>query len=135
ARAQLEQDLATERATGKASASESERLLRTEREQLLQRHQQELAAAAAAADEAQIRALAALRDELENTHGSELEQQIETLRRANAQEHEAAIAALEKQHASVTVSLKADHAGEQSRLKSEFGGQISQLQAALAEAK
>ncbi|MEP6864699.1 MAG: response regulator [Deltaproteobacteria bacterium] len=135
ARAQLEQDLATERATGKASASESERLLRTEREQLVQRHQQELAAAAAAADEAQISALAALRDELENTHDSELEQQIEALRRAHAQEHEAALAALEKQHSSITVALKAEHAGEQSRVKSDLGGQISQLRAALAEAK
>ncbi|HET9992558.1 MAG TPA: hypothetical protein VFQ65_28690, partial [Kofleriaceae bacterium] len=65
ARAQLEKDLANERATGKASASEAERLLRTEREQLVQRHQQELAALRAEADEAQIGALAALRDELE----------------------------------------------------------------------
>jgi CheY-like chemotaxis protein len=41
-RAQLERDLANERATGAASASEAERLLRVEREQLLARNQGEL---------------------------------------------------------------------------------------------
>ena len=135
ARTQVEKDLAAERVTGKASASEAERLLRTEREQLVKRHQQELEALRAEADEAQIGALAALRDELESTHGSELEQQIEALRRANAQEHETEVAALQQQHSSATVALKADHAGEQTRLKNDLGGKIDQLEAALAEAK
>ncbi|MFT3692461.1 MAG: hypothetical protein QM831_04920 [Kofleriaceae bacterium] len=135
ARQALEKDLATERATGKASASEAERLLRTEREQLVQRHQQELKDARAEGETQKTAALAQLRDELETAHGSALEEQIENLRKANAAEHEAAVAALEKTHSATTVSLAADHAGEQSRLKSELGGQITQLEAALGAAK
>ncbi|MEO8549005.1 MAG: hypothetical protein ABI678_03510 [Kofleriaceae bacterium] len=135
ARAQLEQDLANERATGKSTASEAERILRTEREQMVQRHQHELAATRGEAEAHVAAQLAQLRDELEGTHGAELEQQIDALRRAHATEHETAVAAIQRDHASTTVALKAEHAGEQSRLRSELARQIAQLEAALATSK
>ncbi|MEO8840927.1 MAG: response regulator [Kofleriaceae bacterium] len=135
ARQQLDKELATERATHKASASETERMLRTEREQIAQRHTSELASARTDAEAAKQAAVAHVRDELEATHGAALEGQIEALRRANAAEHEAAVKALDQQHANATVALKADHAGEHSHLKSELGSQISQLEGALAAAK
>jgi hypothetical protein len=131
ARQQLDKELATERATGKASASETERLLRTEREQIAQRHTSELASARTDGETSKQAAVALLREELETAHGTAIEEQIEALRRANAAEHDAAVKALEQQHLNATVTLKAEHAGEHSRLKSELGSQISQLEGAV----
>ena len=132
ARAQLERDLANERATGAASASEAERLLRVEREQLIARHKNELTSLKSEAQTAQDLALAQLREELETSHGAALQDALEQLRRATATEHQDAVAALERAHASEMVALKADHAGEHSKLRNELGGEVARLEAALA---
>ena len=132
-RAQLEQDLATERATGAASASEAERTLRLEREQLIQRHQAELAKARDEGDQATETALARQKEELDTAHGQALHEAVEELRKANAEEMEAALAELEKKHSRETVNLKADQAGTLSALKTDLSKQIEELKAAHAE--
>lgn len=132
--AQLEQDLATERAHRAAGASEAEQRLHAEREQMLQRHKSELAAQQAEAASAQEAALTRLREELEGAAAANLDQTIEELRRANAQEHTEAVEALEKKHSDEVVNLKAEQAGEVARVKNELGGRIAELQSALADA-
>ncbi len=134
-RASLERDLANERATGKASASEAERMLRVEREQLIQRHQSELAAARHEGNSAQEQALAELREELVGAHAGAIDQAIEELRRANASEHTQIVNKLEATHAGEMVSLKADHAGELGRIRNELGVDVERAKAAHAAAE
>lgn len=158
--ARLERDLATERANRAASASEAEQNLRSEREQLVQRYQAELAALKAEADAAQEQALVRTREELEAAHAAKLDETIEELRRANAQEHHEAVEALEAKHSSELanlkaaqtgdaqehhktvealeakysselVSLKAEQAGELSRVRTELGSKLAETEGQL----
>src|SRR5439155_331979 len=70
ARVQLEREVAGERALRAANASDAERALRLEREQLVARHQAELAQARGEAAAARDAALAALHDQLDGEHAA-----------------------------------------------------------------
>jgi len=102
-RAQLERDVANERALRASSSSEAERTLRVEREQMIVRHQGELAAARAEAASAQELALAALHAELAAAHATALAAAADAGRREIAVEAEAAVAQLEQRQ---TADLK-----------------------------
>ena len=136
ARAQLEKELATERATGKASASEAERLLRTEREQLVQRHAQELATTRAEIEAAKHGSDTRAREEREalaKNHEAVLataQRQREQLAREHAsalQQHQVALANAQYEREQL---MEAHHAAEQ--LRAASGGDHLAALAALA---
>ena len=129
--AQAEKDLASERANRAASASEAERTLRSEREQLVIRHKGELAALRAEAEATQENALIRLREDLEATFATKLAAAVEEARRAAADEHGEAVDALTKTHNNQLVELKAAHAGELSRASAKH----AELEGAIAEAR
>jgi hypothetical protein len=133
--AQVEKDLANERATGAASASEAERKLRAERDQVLVRHKGELAALRAEVEAQHELAAGRLREELEAAKAAAVEEAIEETRRVNAAEHAEAVGKLEHQHNAELVRIKSEHAGELSRIKNELTGEIEGLKGELAEAK
>jgi CheY-like chemotaxis protein len=133
--AQLETDLATERANRAASASEAERTLRLEREQLIARHQQEVQAARDEGDQATETALGRQKEELESAHAQALHDAVEEVRKANADEHEHAVADIEKKHTRELVNLKADAAGTLSTLKTSLSEEIGELKTELADLK
>ncbi len=135
ARAELENGLETERALRASNASDAERALKDEREQLMKRQQAELAAAREEAQKALDAALAQLREQLEAEHGRALDEAVEETRRANAREHETAIADLERRHAREVVNLKADAAGTLTALRNDLGGELERVNAELAELK
>jgi CheY-like chemotaxis protein len=116
ARVQLERDLAEERALRAASASDAERSLRIEREQLVARHQAELAAVYDEAAAAREAALHALREELESDHAVAV-----AIATADARTE----IATQVDH---TVSrLEAKHGAELARRKDEHDAAIAQL--------
>jgi len=116
ARAQLEHELAGERGLRAASASDAERALRVEREQLMARHQAELAQVHHDAAAAHDAALEALRDELEGDHAAAVAVAADTARREVAA------------HADRTVSqLVAKHGGELARLNDAHAEAVTQL--------
>lgn len=114
--ARLEHELAGERALRASSASDAERALRVEREQLVARHQGELAQLHEEATTARAAALEALRDELEDDHAAALAAAADAARREVAA------------HADHTVSqLVAKHGGELVRLKDDHAEALAQL--------
>lgn len=129
--AQAEKDLAGERANRAASASEAERTLRSEREQLVIRHKGELAALRAEAEATQENALIRLREELETAHAAKVAAAVEEARRASADAHSEAVDEIEKKHNKQLVELKAEHAGELSRANAKH----QELETAIAEAR
>ncbi|CAN5384218.1 hypothetical protein BH11MYX1_BH11MYX1_06820 [soil metagenome] len=147
ARAQLEKELATERAAGKASASEAERLLRTERDQLVQRHSQELATARAEIEaakqgsdtrareerealarnhEAVLAAAQQARDQLASDHAAALA--------ATHQQHQAALSAAERQRDQLAREHQAALVVATSEAEAALDAQHEQLQRAHAAA-
>jgi CheY-like chemotaxis protein/chromosome segregation ATPase len=135
ARAELENGLETERALRASNASDAERTLKDEREQLMKRQQAELAAARDDAQKAHDAALAQLREQLEAEHGEAIGEAIEETRRANAREHETAVVDIERKHAREVVNLKADAAGTLTALRNDLGGELERVNAELAELK
>jgi DNA repair exonuclease SbcCD ATPase subunit len=135
ARAELENGLETERALRASNASDAERALKDEREQLMKRQQAELASARDDAQKALDAALAQLREQLEAEHGEALGEAIEETRRANANEHEKAIADLERRQSREIVNLKADAAGTLTALRNDLGGELERVKGELAELK
>lgn len=129
--AQAEKDLAKERANRAATASEAERTLRTEREQIVVRHKGELAAQRAESEAAQELAIARVREDMDAAHAAKLEQALEELRRTTAADHSDAIEALRSEHGKQLVELKSEQAGELSRTNAK----IQELETALAEAR
>jgi len=104
AHAQLERDLATERATRAASASDAERALRVEREQMIARHQGELGQLRLEHAGAQAIALEKQRQEMEATHEAALE--------AQRAEHQAALDTARKQAAAAVEAARSEATGE-----------------------
>ena len=109
-RNQLERDVANERALRASSASDAERSLRVEREQMIARHQGELATLRAGAVDAQEQVLAALRMELEAVHTASLGAATDAGRREIAIEAEAAVTQLEQRQATDLKRIADGHA-------------------------
>ncbi len=82
---------ANEKALRASSASDAERALRVEREQMIARHQGELAAIRAEQAAAQAAALAALRAELEQQHAAAVASAVDIARGAVAAEADQAV--------------------------------------------
>jgi CheY-like chemotaxis protein len=137
ARAQLEQDLANERAMRASSASDAERQLRVEREQLVARQQGELQALRQELQGKHDAALAQLRNELDQQHAGSVAAAIEATRGEVSAEAEQAIAQLEAQRETDLAALRSEHASALDRLRSELGATASerdtQLQTLRAE--
>ncbi len=123
-RNQLERDVANERALRASSASDAERSLRVEREQMIARHQGELATLRAGAADAQDQALAGLRAELEVSHAVALGAATDAGRREIAIEAEAAVTQLEQHQAAELKRIAHEHAG----LLAQKAAEIEQLE-------
>ena len=119
ARQQAERDLATERAARAANASEAERILRAERDQLVARHDGELAAARERADGEREAALAALRAELEIAHVAAAHAAADGARAAADAEHARARDAADAAHARTRAEAEAAHAEALSRARAD----------------
>jgi hypothetical protein len=131
--AQLEKDLASERASGAASASDAERKLRQERDQMVVRHKGELAALRAEMDAMHELSTGRLREELDAARNAAVEEAAEDARRVSAAQHEEAVAAIEHKHNAELIRIKSEHAGELSRVNNELGGEIERLKGVIAE--
>ncbi len=123
ARAQLERELAGERANRAASASEAERALRVEREQLIARHAADLAAIRGEQQTAREAALAQLRDELAVAQADALIEAAATAKKAARAEHDIALSKTERELTTQNVKLRND-----------LGSEVERLKAALAQA-
>ncbi|MBA3455552.1 MAG: response regulator, partial [Deltaproteobacteria bacterium] len=148
-RNQLERDVANERALRASSASDAERSLRVEREQMIARHQGELMTLRSDAAVAQEHALAALRAELQGAQAAAAAAAADAGRRAAAVEAEAAVAQLEQRQAAELERLEeaqlaaiAQKATELQQLEDEHvtalaqkSVEIQRLQDALASAQ
>ncbi len=122
-RAQIERDLAAERARAAAGASDAERSLRVEREQLIARHQGELAGARGEAEKLREAALASQKADLEAEHGKALAAATEAAKKAAKAEHDKA-----------KIQIAATHAGELETLKQQYGGELEALEKEHADA-
>jgi len=109
-RAQLERDVANERALRASSSSDAERTLRVEREQMIARHQGELVSLRSEAASAQESALAALHAELAAAHAVALAAATDAGRREIAIEAEAAVTQLEQRQAVDLKRLEEEYA-------------------------
>ncbi len=130
ARAQLERDLAGERANRATSASEAERALRVEREQLIARHAADLAAIRGDQQAAREAALAALRDELAVAQADALIEAAASAKKAAKAEHDIALSKTERELTTQNVKLRNDLGSEVERLK----GALAQAHAEHEEA-
>jgi CheY-like chemotaxis protein len=106
ARAQLERDLANERALRAAGASDAERALRVEREQMIARHHHELAALRGDLGLQHAAALEALRAELEARHAGAVAAAIDAARNDIGGEAEQTVSQLEARHAAELAGLR-----------------------------
>ena len=130
ARAQLERDLSAERANRASSASEAERALRVEREQLIARHAADLAAIRGEQQAAREAALAALRDELAVAQADALIEAAASAKKAAKAEHDIALSKTERELTTQNVKLRNDLGSEVERLK----GALAQAHAEHEEA-
>ncbi len=120
AREQLDRDLANERALRASNASEAERALRLEREQLIARHQGELAQLRAAADAERDEALEAARTEIDARHAAAITVASDAARSAVSSEHQAELARLARAHAEAIERLQGDAATVAGKLEDEL---------------
>ncbi len=109
ARVQLERELAVERAGRAASASDAERALRVEREQLIARHQAELGALRNEAAVAREAALHALREELGGEHAAAVAAAVDAVRGELATQANRRVSELEDAHGAELARHKHDH--------------------------
>jgi CheY-like chemotaxis protein len=116
ARVQIERELASERALRAASASEAERALRVEREQLIARHQGELAAIRSEGATARDQAVQAIRDEIAAEHAT-------AVAAAVAGAHSEAAAAAER----ALRQAMAEHADQLAQYQASQIAQLEQL--------
>jgi CheY-like chemotaxis protein len=139
ARLQLDRDLAGERALRAASASDAERSLRVDREQLVARHQAELTAVRNEAAATLAAALEALREELEGDHATAVAVATESTRAALASHAERAVGELEAKHARVLARLAGEHGEAIAQLTDERDAAMervaSEREAAVAAAE
>ena len=133
--AQAEKDLGSERATRAASASESERAIRLERDQLLARHKGEMAMLRAETEAATELAIARQREEAEVEKRQAVTEAIEETKRAAAQERAEAIAAIEREHNASLVEIKGQQAAAVAAARAELDAEIEQLRSQLIEAQ
>ena len=145
AKAQLERDLTTERANRAASASDAERALRVEREQMIARHQGELSQLRVEHAGAQAGALEKLRQELTAEKTTALEAAhaeqaaaLEVSRKQAAAAVEVVRTETAAEAEQAATRLVADHAGELQRLRDDHAAGLARLaeerDAALARA-
>lgn len=132
-RNQLERDVANERALRASSASDAERSLRVEREQMIARHQGELVTLRSDAATAQEQALAALRAELEVAHAAAISAAGDAGRREIAIEAEAAVTQLEQRQAAELKRLEEQHAAALAQKSAELEQLEDEHVAALAQ--
>ncbi|HEX2686895.1 MAG TPA: response regulator [Kofleriaceae bacterium] len=123
----LERDLAEERARRTASASDAERSLRVEREQLVARHQAELTAHHDEATVAREAALRALREELERDHAAALAVAVAGARSEIATQNEHAVDQLEANHGAELARLQAAHDAARAQLTLERDTALAQI--------
>ena len=122
-RLQIERDLAAERARAAAGASDAERSLRLEREQLIGRHQGEIASLRGEAEKLRDAALASQRAEFEAETARAVASAIEIARKS-------AQADLDK----LKAQLAAAHATELDGLKQQYGQELASLEKEHADA-
>jgi chromosome segregation ATPase/CheY-like chemotaxis protein len=127
ARAQLEADLASERAMRAASASDAERQLRVEREQVIARHQGELQALRTELAQRHEAALELMRQELAQAQAGAVTAAMEAVRNEVGAEAEEAVAQLERQRESDIATLHAEHAATAAQLRSEHEAATARL--------
>ena len=135
ARAQLEGELASERALRASSASDAERQLRVEREELVARHQGELAALRQELVAKHEAELERLREELAHQQSAQIAAATEATRAEARREAEDAIAQLEQQREQDLAALRTEHQGALARVTAELEAQLADARSSLATAQ
>jgi len=133
--AQLEKDLTTERATRAASASDSERALRLERDQLLARHKGELAMLRAETEAATELAIVRVREEYEVEKLRAIKDAVEEAQRIAAQERSEALTVVENKHNQQLLDIRRQHADALTAQKNEMDVEIERLKTQIIEAQ
>ena len=133
--AQAEKDLTTERANRAASASESERALRLERDQLLARHKGELAMLRAETEAATELGMVRVREECEVEKVRAVNDAIEETKRIAAQERTEAITVIENNHNAALLDIRRQHADALTAQKNELDVEIEKLKTQIIEAQ
>jgi hypothetical protein len=135
ARAKLESELASERALRAANASDAERHLRVEREQLVARHQGELAALRQELTAKHDADVERVRGELAQQQSAAVASAIETTREEVRGEAEDAIAQLEQQREQDMAALRTEHQHALSKLEADLQARVADAQRALETAQ
>jgi hypothetical protein len=131
ARQQAERDVATERAARAASASEAERILRGERDQLVARHRAELDAERDRAANDKEAALVQLRLEYDAVQADAIAAAVKAARADAEAEHARARAAADADHARARADADADHAETLARARTDADATATELAAQL----